>query len=340
MCFLCVVLTLPAQNSGIIMKVNEKDFRRYEVYALVTGAASGMGRLYALKLAARGYNLIIVDVNEGNLEAVGKEVEAEVAALEDFRAAFKGAFRVKKVVMNLATVDAAEKLAAAVRGDGDKASKGASKEGCEVKGASKEGCEKEGCEVKGASKEDCEVEVLVNNAGILYVQTICGTSRKTLSTISLLMAYTPLMICREFVPAMIERGRGYVLNISSLAAWMEGWPAIGMYSTVKRFVKGFSRELRVECRGTGVSVTNAYFGAVDTPLIPLKPSLRKLARNLRVMIDADVATDKALRATFRRRKGTMPGFLNKIFQPIVGILPDRLFSWALRKYGKYLLQDV
>lgn len=325
------------------MKIKESDFRRYEVYALVTGAASGMGRLYALKLAARGYNLIIVDVNEGNLNNVGKEVEEEVAALEDFRAAFKGAFRVKKVVMNLAAVDAAEMLAAAVRGEGYPAEDCTTKDGEAVNDtkAVEDGDPVEDCTAKDdTTAEGCEVEVLVNNAGILYVQTICGTSRKTLSTISLLMAYTPLMICREFVPAMIERGRGYVLNVSSLAAWMEGWPTIGMYSTVKRFVKGFSRELRIECRGTGVSVTNAYFGAVDTPLIPLKPSLRKLARNLRVMIDADVATNKALRATFRRRKGTMPGLLNKIFQPIVMILPESLLAWALHKYGKYLLQDV
>ena len=143
------------------------------------------------------------------------------------------------------------------------------------------------------------------------------------------------MLCREFVPGMIERGRGYVLNISSLAAWME-WPAIGMYGNTKRFVKGFSRSLRIECRGTGVSVTNAYFGAVDTPLVPLKPNLRKLARNLQVMIDADKATDKALKAMFRRRKGTMPGFVNKIFFPFVVILPDWLLAWAMNKFGRYL----
>ena len=35
-------------------------------------------------------------------------------------------------------------------------------------------------------------------------------------------------------------------------------------------VRNYSRELRIECQKTGVSVTNAYFGAVDTPLIPLK----------------------------------------------------------------------
>ena len=37
-----------------------KTFRNYEAYALVTGAASGMGRIYSLKLAEKGYNVILV----------------------------------------------------------------------------------------------------------------------------------------------------------------------------------------------------------------------------------------------------------------------------------------
>ena len=141
--------------------------------------------------------------------------------------------------------------------------------------------------------------------------------------------YTPLMLCREFVPQMKERGCGYVLNVSSLAAWIP-WPGLGMYASTKRLVKDFSRALRVECRGTGVSVTNAYFGAVDTPLFNLKPSYRRLARNLRIMIPAEKAVEKALRAMFRRRKGIMPGVLNHIFKPVVTILPDPVLAWIYR----------
>lgn len=103
-----------------------------------------------------------------------------------------------------------------------------------------------------------------------------------------------------------------------------------MYASTKRFVKDFSRALRVECRGTGVSVTNAYFGAVDTPLFNLKPSLRKIARNIRVMIPAEVAVEKALTALFRRRKGTMPGLLNHIFKPLIAVLPDFVLVWIYR----------
>ncbi len=273
-------------------KITEKNFQGYEAFALVTGAASGMGRLYAIKLAAMGYKLILIDLNAEKLDAVATEISAQVAAEK---------FELRKIVINLATTEAAAEIAKQVA--------------------------------------DCDIEVLVNNAGIMYSQTICDTTRKTLSTITLLHCYTPLMLCREIVPAMLERGKGFVLNISSLGAWMN-WPAIGMYAATKRFIKDFSRELRIECRKTGVSVTNAYFGAVNTSMIPLPPNLRKLACNLQVMIDPDIATDKALKATFKRRKGTMPGFLNKLFHPVIAILPDWVPALLVRKLKKYILMDV
>lgn len=275
--------------------------------ALVTGAASGMGRLYARKLARKGYSLILVDIAAEKLAETADEIRREIAGetgggpsvTEGSGAG--GGFAVRTLVCDLSRQEAASEVAKAAEG--------------------------------------CEVEVLVNNAGIMYCQNICNTSRRALSLIMMLHNYTPLMLCREFVPKMIARGKGYVLNVSSLAAWME-WPAIGMYGNTKRFVKGFSRSLRIECRGTGVSVTNAYFGAVDTPLIPLKPSLRKLARRLGVMISAERATDSALSALFRRKKGTMPGVLNKIFLPVAATLPDFAIAWIVRKLSRFIMMDV
>jgi short-subunit dehydrogenase len=183
----------------------------------------------------------------------------------------------------------------------------------------------------------CEVEVLVNNAGIMYCQGIAETSERMLKLIMMVHCYTSLMLCRKYVVPMKKRGCGYILNISSLAECMN-WPGIGMYGATKRFVKDYSRELRIECQKTGVSVTNAYFGAVDTPLIPLKESLRKLARGLAVMITPEKAVDRALNATFKRRRGVMPGLLNHIFKPICIILPDCLLGWIYRKAKPYLMK--
>lgn len=276
-------------------------FRNFETYALVTGAASGMGRVYAERLAAKGYNLVIVDINAKGLDETAAMVKAEIASAEGISDELKKTFRVLPVVQDLSAVDAADQI------------------------------------WEKTEAEGCVVEVLVNNAGVMYCQGIAETSERMLKLIMMVHMNTPLLLCRKYVNGMKERGCGYILNISSLAAWMS-WPGIGMYGNTKRFVRDYSRELRIECQKTGVSVTNAYFGAVDTPLIPLKDSLRKLARGLMVMIRPEKAVDRALRATFKRRRGTMPGFLNKLFWPFIVILPDCLLGFVYRKAKPYLMK--
>ena len=278
-----------------------KKFQGYRRYALVTGAASGMGRIYSRELALRGYNVVLVDINAAGLaetEAIVKEV---VAASDRVPADAKNSLRLLSIVQDLSVMDAADKVYEATEAAG------------------------------------CEVEVLINNAGVMYCQGIAETSERMLKLIMMVHMNTPLMLCRKYVGAMKERGCGYILNISSLAAWMS-WPGIGMYGNTKRFVRGYSRELRIECQKTGVSVTNAYFGAVDTPLIPLKPSLRKLARALTVMIRPEKAVGRALWATFHRCRGTMPGLLNKVFFPIIVILPDCLLGWIYRMVKNCLMK--
>ena len=276
-------------------------FKEYKAWALVTGAASGMGRIYAVRLARMGYDLVLVDINGRGLEETENMVRAEVAASDKVPVLFKDDFRIITIVQDLSRQNAADMI------------------------------------FDRTQEEGCEVEVLVNNAGVMYCQGIAETSERMLKLIMMLHMNTPLMLCRKYVVGMKERGCGYILNISSLAECMS-WPGIGMYGATKRFVKDYSRELRIECQKTGVSVTNAYFGAVDTPLVPLKESLRKLARGLAVMISPERAVDCALRATFRRRKGVMPGVLNHIFRPLCRILPDCLLGWIYRKAKPYLMK--
>lgn len=286
------------------MMMEEKDIEtgHGRPYALVTGAASGMGRIYAEKLAAMGYGLVLVDINAAGLEETRCIVNGGMSrgtAVQEANG--PNAHDIITVVQDLSASDAADRV------------------------------------YEKTSALGCEVEVLVNNAGLMYCQGIVETSEKMLRTIMMVHMNTPLMLCRKYVPAMKERGCGYVLNISSLAAWMI-WPGIGMYGVTKRFVRGYSRELRIECAKTGVSVTNAYFGAVDTPLIPLSDRLRTLARALTVMIDPEKAVDKALKATFRRRRGVMPGLLNKLFMPVAAILPDWLLGAVYRRTRSYMMK--
>ncbi len=272
-------------------------YGNYRSTALITGAAGGMGKIYAILLAENGYNVIMADISRERLEDAAAEVRSRVAALAGERSLRTPEFRILTVVQDLSETDAAEKISSAV------------------------------------SDAGLEVDILINNAGLFFLKEIAASDKGKLSAIMMVHNYTPLMLCREFVPRMIAKGQGRVLNISSLAAWMN-WPALGMYANTKRFVKDYSRSLRIECRGTGVSVTTAYFGAVDTPLYPLKPSLRRLAVRIAVMIPPEKAAYKALKAMFRGRKQLLPGLINHIFRPLAAILPDWVVGAVYRTVKK------
>lgn len=250
-------------------------------YALVTGAASGMGREYAIELAGRGYGIIAVDINSSALESLCARI-ADVPVIP--------------VCTDLSRPDAASAVAAE------------------------------------ADRNSAEVEVLVNNAGMIVTSPIAETPRHKLQAIMMLHCNTPLMLCREFIPRMKESGKGYILNISSICAWMD-WPIIGMYGNTKRFVKGYSRSLRIENAGSGVSVTTAFFGAVDTPLFGFTDKARKIMRRTGVMISPQEAVRKALNGMFKRRKRVIPGLLNVFAIGIFPILPDSLLKLLVRKFG-------
>ena len=252
-------------------------------YAIVTGAASGMGRHYVMQLAERGYGVVLVDINGKAAE----EVSEEVARLYGVPAPV--------LYIDLSLADAARQIADCCR------------------------------------KEGWTVEILINNAGMLITTPIEETEPERLQRIMALHCTTPLLLCRLFVPLMKEQGRGYILNISSITAWMD-WPVIGMYGCSKRFVKGYSRALRIECKGTPVSVTTAIFGAVDTPLLGNLPFMRwrKLLMRLGFMITPEKATRLALRAMFRRRATLIPCLSDRLVILLCPLVP----SWLLHALAK------
>lgn len=250
-------------------------------YALITGAASGMGRIYALRLSEMGYGLIAVDINKEALDRLCEGITS---------------VPVIPACINLATSGAASKLATL------------------------------------ADENNAQVEVLVNNAGMIVTRPIADTDPSRLEAMMMLHCTTPLLLCREFVPRMKEAGSGYILNISSICAWMD-WPIIGMYGNTKRFVKGYSRSLRVENADSGISVTTAYFGAVDTPLFGFPDRMRRIMLGTGVMISPEKAVDRALKATFKKRKAVMPGLFNRTTVILASLLPDFILKRLVKRFG-------
>jgi short-subunit dehydrogenase len=177
-----------------------------------------------------------------------------------------------------------------------------------------------------SERPDAFVEVLINNAGVLYPRHFRNMSKEQVSRIIMIHNHTTAMLCHYFLPEMLERKRGYILNISSLAAVFP-YPFITLYAATKAFTKVFTRALRTELKGTGVVASSIYFGAVSTPLYNLKDSLRKLAINLGVMITPQKACRIALRMLFKGKSGKTPGLVNKFAALLAKVLPHTVVAW-------------
>jgi uncharacterized protein len=108
------------------------------------------------------------------------------------------------------------------------------------------------------------IDVLVNNAGGGVGGRIATLGDRDEAREAFEVNYwSPLALVRTVVPAMIERGSGVVVNVTSVAQ-VNTWPGFGAYAATKGALGVATETLRLELIGTGVHVLEAVPGPVDT----------------------------------------------------------------------------
>lgn len=109
-------------------------------------------------------------------------------------------------------------------------------------------------------------DILVNNAGIAMAGRLDHVPRDRWETLMQLNLLAPMRLCNLFLPGMIERGSGHIVNISSLAGWL-GARGLSSYCAAKFGLRGFGESLSADLEGTGVYVTNVYPSFSQTPIL-------------------------------------------------------------------------
>ncbi|MDR2254290.1 MAG: SDR family oxidoreductase [Bifidobacteriaceae bacterium] len=104
------------------------------------------------------------------------------------------------------------------------------------------------------------VGLLVNNAGFGTRERFLEAPAKDLVAMEKVMIHAVLVLSHAAAKAMVERGRGAILNVSSIAAYL----ASGVYGADKAWVKAFTEALAVELNGTGVTATAVLPGLTRT----------------------------------------------------------------------------
>lgn len=107
------------------------------------------------------------------------------------------------------------------------------------------------------------VDALVNNAGLGDLALYERAEWRRLAQIIQVNVAAPAMLAHRFLPGMVERGRGGILNVGS-GAGFNPMPGSAAYAGSKHFVNGWTESLRAEVEGTGVVVTQVAPGPVET----------------------------------------------------------------------------
>ncbi len=108
------------------------------------------------------------------------------------------------------------------------------------------------------------VDVLVNNAGVGHFAPLGELTLEQIDETWAINVRGVFLVTRAFLPKMIDRGAGHVVNVASLAG-RNGFTGGTAYAASKHAVLGFSRSLMLEVRAKGVRVTAVCPGSVDTP---------------------------------------------------------------------------
>lgn len=107
------------------------------------------------------------------------------------------------------------------------------------------------------------LDVLINNAGIPHHEEFTETSIEDWHTVFDVNFFGPIYHIYAFLPDMIEKGDGHIVNISSGQAFFL-IPTWGAYATSKLALGGFSEVLHYELKKHGIGVTTVYPYVVNT----------------------------------------------------------------------------
>jgi len=109
----------------------------------------------------------------------------------------------------------------------------------------------------------CTPNILVNNAGLSTVGPVAASDPDAEMNVIEVDLAAVADLCSRFLPGMIERGRGAVLNVASTAAF-QPVPGQAAYGAGKAFVLSYTHSLAAELRGSGVTATALCPGPVHT----------------------------------------------------------------------------
>jgi len=264
------------------------------INVLVTGAAMGLGKLFATQAVKEGAAAVVLwDANEVALKETVANLEAELEAAGG--------------TIHYATVDVTSQARVAEAAERVRADVGA-------------------------------IHVLFNNAGIVRGNGYFWENQPRDFTLTMeVNSIGPMLVAREFLPAMIESGtQCRLVNIAS-SAGLNAIPRMAAYSASKWAAIGFSDSVRLELEQAGheqVKVTTVCPTYINTGMFDGAKGIL-----FTPMLEQEDVVDRTWTAMLAGRPFVVMPWTSKMNKVLTAVLPVRLRDAYLRRVGVYNSMD-
>lgn len=174
------------------------------------------------------------------------------------------------------------------------------------------------------TSQGLDVEYLVNNAGVGLYGTFATTDLDAELRMIQLNMTSVVELTKRFLPAMVQRRSGRILNVASTAAFVPG-PWMSIYYATKAFVLSFSEAIDYELGSSGITVTTLCPGPTESEFKVRAGSQRSRLFEAFVM-DAPTVARAGYDGMMKGKSVVIPGLRNKLVPVAARLIPRPLIA--------------
>lgn len=189
--------------------------------------------------------------------------------------------------------------------------------------------------VEGLARRVAQLEtltLLVNNAGFGTTGPFVQNTPAGQLDMVQVHVLAAVRLTRAALPGMIARGRGGIINVSSMAGFVP-MPGNVTYCATKAYLTSFSQALQIELAGSGVQAQALCPGFTHTEFHSAMTAGRYDHARIPnwMWMPADAVVAGSLRALERGRVVYIPGFKNRLLAALIHLAPTALQQWVFKQ---------
>ncbi|MBN1947130.1 MAG: SDR family oxidoreductase [Bradymonadales bacterium] len=169
------------------------------------------------------------------------------------------------------------------------------------------------------------VDILINNAGLGVYEDFLDIPWEQHANVLQVNAVTLTHLTHLFVKPMVQRGRGWVMNIGSIGAYSPT-PSFAVYTATKTYVRNFTEALDHELKGTGVRAMVLSPGGTYTEFSQKANQQLKSDRSF-TMMSAERCARIGINKMLKGRRTVIAGWINAVGMWLLRLMPRYWMPW-------------